>query len=109
MINALNHPPETQLAQKARELVNQVFWGAMLRDFRQNRPPTIFDGGPGSSTFIRQLDMELLKRISQKGDSPLAQALIQKLDHQGIRKGLNLAQAQPSYGEIKPRTGIKNQ
>ena len=86
-----------QLRQKANEFVNQVFWGTMLREFRQNQQPTIFDGGPGSSTFVKQLDMELLKRISEKGDSPLTRALIKQLDPNGIRKGLDLSKAQAPY------------
>lgn len=97
MVNAVTSQPDQQLVQKACEFVNQVFWGAMLREFRGNRTPTIFDGGPGSDTFVRQLDMELLKRISQKGGAPLADALLRQLDPQGIKQGLKLSRIDSAY------------
>ena len=68
-----------QLAQRANEVVNQVFYGTLLREFRQAQTSTIFDKGPGGQTFIRQLDMELIKRISQGGRSPLTDALVKQL------------------------------
>jgi len=73
----------SQLAQRANEVVNQVFYGTLLREFRESQPPSMFNQGPGATTFIRQLDMELVKRMSRRGDSPLAQALIRQLDCEG--------------------------
>lgn len=67
------------LRQKATEFVNQIFYGTMLREFRNAQKPTILDGGPGSSSFIRLLDMELISRMSQRGDSSMADALIKQL------------------------------
>jgi hypothetical protein len=97
MVNTVTQKPDSQLIQKANEFVNQAFWGSMLREFRSGREPTILDGGPGSTTFVRQLDMELLKRVSQKGNTPLAQALLRQLDPNGIKRGLKLSQSDNSY------------
>jgi hypothetical protein len=76
---------ETLLRQKATEFVNQVFYGTLMREFRNAQQPTMFDGGPGGTAFIRQLDMELISRISQRGDSSLADALLRQLG--GARAG----------------------
>ena len=97
---ASNH--NSVLAQKADEFVNQVFYGALLREFRQAQRPTIFDQGPGANTFIRQLDMELIKRMSSSGGSPLARMLC---DHLDSRAGVHLTGARAdgaasSAGEI---------
>jgi len=83
-VNNLNllHDANTKnqvLRQKATEFVNQVFYGTMLREFRNAQKPTILDKGPGASSFIRLLDMELISRMSQRGDSSLADALIKQL------------------------------
>jgi len=71
------------LAQKANEVVNMVFWGAMLREFRQSHPPTMFEGGRAGGVFMRQLDMEVVRRISKSGSTPVADVLIKRLDQQG--------------------------
>ncbi|KPK77641.1 MAG: hypothetical protein AMJ79_02555 [Phycisphaerae bacterium SM23_30] len=86
-----NYDP--QLVRHANEVVNQFFYGTLLREFREAQEPTIFDRGPGGRTFIRQLDMELIKRISQGGGSPLTEALLQQLTRRGA-KGLGTAQVE---------------
>ena len=63
----------------ANQVVNEVFYGTLMREFRNAQTPAFFDQGPGATTFIRQLDSELLSRISQRGESPLAKALIRQL------------------------------
>lgn len=69
-----------RLAQLANQFVNQAFYGTLLREFRQGNRPSMFDKGPGGTTFVRQLDMELVKRMAPRGDSPLAQALLSRLE-----------------------------
>ncbi len=88
-----NNNYNQQLVQRANEVVNQVFYGTLLREFREAQEPTIFDKGPGGQTFIRQLDMELVKRISQGGNSPLTEALVKQLAPQGAN-GLNTVQVE---------------
>ncbi|MCK4629004.1 MAG: hypothetical protein KAT56_08365 [Sedimentisphaerales bacterium] len=66
----------------ANQVVNEVFYGTLMREFRNAQTPALFDQGPGATTFIRQLDSELISRISQRGDSPLAKALIRQLGGQ---------------------------
>ena len=91
MINVGVNNNAVQLSQLSNEFVNQVFWGTMLREFRESSSGTLLDGGPGGSAFIRQLDAELIKRISERSDNSLSQALLRQLDPQGS-KGLNYGQ-----------------
>jgi len=80
-----------QLLQKANEVVNTVFWGTMLREFREAGEPSVFNGGSAGATFTRQLDLELIKRISGRGSSPIAEMLVKKLDKYG-QYSLNLVE-----------------
>ena len=78
-ITNITNTTNTQLQQLANEFINMTFWGPMLREFRANQQPTIFGEGPGSGTFVHQLDMEIIRRMSQRGSSPLADALLKEL------------------------------
>lgn len=69
----------TPLRQKASELVNNVFYGTLLRQFRDAQEPVLFGHGPGGDAFARQMDMELIKRISQRGDAPLVDAIMKQI------------------------------
>ena len=71
---------KSQLRKLASEFVNHVFYGSLLREFRDSQQSTILDGGPGGSTFMRQLDMELIGRISKRGDAPMVDALLRQWD-----------------------------
>ena len=81
IVNQICRPGQCdkQLSQAASEFVNNVFYGTLLRQFREAQEPGIFDGGRGGKIFERQLDMELIKRISQRGDAPMADAVIKQL------------------------------
>jgi len=61
------------------QFVNQVFYGTLLREFRNAQQPTLLDNGPGAQTFLRHLDMELISRISQRGESALSRAVLKQL------------------------------
>jgi len=76
-------PSNPNLKQAANQVVNQVFWGAMLREFRIAHQDPILGGSPGGGAFIQQLDQMLLERMSQRGKSPLVDALLKQLDPQG--------------------------
>ena len=69
----------TQLREKASELVNNVFYGTLLRQFRDAAEPVLLGNGPGGDAFQRQMDMELIKRISQRGDAPLVDAIMKQI------------------------------
>ncbi len=71
-------PRDTKLVQAANELVNQVFYGTLLRQAREGQQATVVDGGSGEKAFQSQLDMEFVKRMSQKS-SPVAESLINQL------------------------------
>ena len=79
MINATTNIIQPKLAQAANEFVNQLFWGTMLREFRNASSGTILDNGPGSDTFARQLDQALIKKISSANILPWAEPLAKQL------------------------------
>ena len=79
MTEAVYNIGNPDLVHAANEFVNQVFLGTMLREFRNAQQPTIVDGGSGRGTFARQLDLELIKRISQGGQSPVVSAVLRQL------------------------------
>lgn len=68
-----------KMVRAANEFVNNVFYGTLLRQFRDAQQPTMFDKGPGGTTFLRMLDTELIKRMSQRGASPVAKSVINQL------------------------------
>ena len=72
--------------QKANQVVNQIFWGTLLREFRASQKNTILDKGIGSSVFMQQLDQELIKRISQRGKTSLTEVLLKQLAPGGRRR-----------------------
>ena len=84
------------LRQKASEFVNQIFYGALMREFRNAQSPGLFGGGPGSSTFKRQLDTELIKSISQRGDAPLVESVLNQIKGNATVK-YNMDQAFNAY------------
>jgi len=86
-ITAVANNRNPQLVQKANEFVHQVFFGTLLREFRESQQPSLLDGSLGSSAFIRQLDQELISRISQT-DKPSAvtKALLRQLDKTSMAK-----------------------
>ena len=78
MTAAINNA-SPELIRAANEFVNNVFYGTLLRRFRDAQQPTIFDSGPGGGPFQRMLDTEFVKRISQQGISPVDKQLIRHL------------------------------
>jgi Rod binding domain-containing protein len=76
-----------ELRQKTNEFVNMAFWGTLLREFREASEPTVLDSGPGSGPFTQLLDMEMVKRMSERGESPLADALLKQLGGSRYRVG----------------------
>ena len=81
-MGAIDNTSSVTLPQLANEFVNNVFWLPMLREFRQSQQPSILGKSPGAQTFIRQLDMELVKRMSQQGKAPLVESLLRQLSGQ---------------------------
>ncbi|MCF7957281.1 MAG: hypothetical protein K9M57_02400 [Phycisphaerae bacterium] len=79
MSNNVSDAPQGSLREKASELVNNVFYGTLLRQFRDAQEPVLFGHGPGGDAFSRQMDMELIKRISQRGDAPLVDAIMKQI------------------------------
>ena len=66
-----------KLIGAANEFVNNVFYGTMMREFRRSQGEGFFGNTPGGKIFMEQLDVELIRRMSNnKRVSPLAQALV---------------------------------
>ena len=101
-MNAITNIPNPNLQQLANEFINLTFWGPMLREFRANQRPTVYGDGPGSKTFLHQLDQEIIRRISQQGSSPLADALIKQLTAHGSQS--QSTPAQPNADPTALRT-----
>lgn len=78
---------QLSLVQAANEFVNQVFYGPLLREMRDSSQNPYFGNGPGGTTFMRQLDMEMLRRMSSDKPSALAQSLLKQLS-QNIKSQL---------------------
>lgn len=68
------------LVEAANEFVNQAFYGPLLRELRESQNNPYFDNGPGGKTFLRQLDMELVRRMSGNKPSAIAESLLRQLD-----------------------------
>ena len=97
---------DQELRQRASEFVNQVFYGTLLREFRDAQPPGIFNQGPGAGTFVRQLDMELITRISRGGDSPMTEALLRQLGGgREIQNALNQNNSQIQSADARQPAG----
>jgi len=71
----------TQLQAKANELVGQIFYGTLLREFRESSETPFLSGTPGGTTFLRQLDQEIISRLSKRQCSPLADTLVKQLQN----------------------------
>lgn len=95
MLNGISSEPNMQMRQLANELVNATFWMPMLKGFRESQSSGLLGNGPGSTTFVQQLDRELITRISQRGSSSLADSLLRQLGGQGVQAAqLNQQQIQ---------------
>ena len=106
----MNQVGQPALAQVANEFVNQVFYGPLLREMRENQHNPYFGNGPGGKTFMRQLDMEMVKRMSGNKPGPIAQALIRQLSgneraqfsmmQAGTKQTNALQQQESLYGRV---------
>ncbi len=104
--NAAPDARNSQLRQKASELVNNVFYGTLLRQFRDAQKPTLLGNGPGGDAFQRQMDSELINRISQRGDGPLVEAIMKQITgDQKVAQTLN-NQNYDAYHNVNVKQGI---
>ena len=74
-----------ELTRLANEFVNTVFYGSLMREFRQSHSSSLIDQGPGHQTFMQMLDTELVKRMGDKGQTDLSQAVVRQLTHKAER------------------------
>ena len=70
----------TALEQKTNELVNTIFYGTLMREFRQSQKNPYFDQGTAGRVFWQQFDMEVIRRMSQSSPTGLAKDLMKHLD-----------------------------
>lgn len=81
-----------ELSSVANEFVNTVFYGSLLREFRNAQRPTVLDGGRSNQIFMRMFDTEITKRIGGSGiggsgSSDLADAIVKQLGGNVAGKG----------------------
>jgi len=79
---------DTKLRELASEFVNQIFFGTLLREFREGQDNAIFGNGPGGTTFVNQLDNVLIERMSKRGGGPLVDAVMKQISKNGFLKSL---------------------
>ena len=87
----------TALEQKANELVNTLFYGTLLREFRQSQKNPYFDQGTAGRVFWQQFDMEVIRRMSQSPSTGLAKDLMKHLDSGAAQR----QQVNEAAGEAK--------
>lgn len=76
----VNADNRSELIRLTNQVVNQVFYGTLLREFREAQENPFMGGGPGGQTFVRQLDMAIIERISGSKPSGVAEQLFKELD-----------------------------
>lgn len=83
-MNVPTNPVErAQTAQAVNRVVNHVFYGALLREFRASNPMPLMGPGSGGSAFLQQLDQIFLDRMAADKETPLTRAIMKQLgqDH----------------------------
>lgn len=76
----------TSLREAANEFVNVLFYGTLMKEFREGQQNELFGNSTGSRIFQRQLDMELIRGMNAQQPSALAEALMQSLDPQKMHQ-----------------------
>lgn len=72
--------PPQQLANHANELVNHVFYGTLLREFRETQNDPLLGNSSANRVFLKQLDMAVIRESSKGRPNPIARALIEQLE-----------------------------
>jgi len=82
---ASNYDP--RVVELANRFINQAFYGPLLREFREAHSSPLLNGGSGGEAFRRQLDQELIDRMSGRDLSPLTRAVLRQMGSSARRPG----------------------
>ncbi len=94
---------DEQLRQAASEFINMTFYGTLMREFRESQDSSPWTGGPGGRAFTRQLDTEMIHRMSERADAPLVDAVIRQLTGDRLTK-MNEAAGRQGYADAVSMT-----
>ncbi len=82
--NSNNNGRSDMLREKAAEVVSNVFYGTLMKEFRQGcDSDTMFSGGFGGEAFQQQLDNVFVAEISHQGNNPIVDAMVRQLGGSG--------------------------
>ena len=83
-INAINNSGAVDkhalLQEKAAELVSNVFYGTLMKEFRASSQDSLFSGGFGGQAFQQQLDNVYIDHLSKQTNNPIADSLVKQLE-----------------------------
>ncbi len=70
---------QAMLKEKAAELVSNVFYGTLMKEFRASSEDSLFSGGFAGQAFQQQLDNVFIGNLSKQTNNPIADALVRQL------------------------------
>jgi len=82
-----------QMTQAVNRVVNHVFYGALMREFRASNPMPLMGGGSAGSAFLQQLDQIFLDRMAADKESPLTRAILKQLGQEHSDSSASLGPA----------------
>ena len=71
---------QAQLKEKAAELVSNVFYGTLMKEFRASSEDSLFSGGFAGQAFQQQLDNVYINNLSKQTNNPIAEALVRQIN-----------------------------
>lgn len=83
----------SQMAQAVNRVVNHVFYGALLREFRASNPMPLMGGGSAGSAFLQQLDQIFLDRMAGDKETPLTRAIMKQLGQDQLGSSVSIGPA----------------
>ena len=77
--NSVAVDKQAMLKEKAAELVSNVFYGTLMKEFRAGSEDSLFSGGFAGQAFQQQLDSVYIDQLSRQTNNPIADALVRQL------------------------------
>ena len=69
--------------EKAAEVVSNVFYGTLMKEFRASTEDSMFSGGFAGQAFQQQLDNMYVSEISKQVNNPIVDAMVRQLGGRG--------------------------
>ncbi|MBN2064144.1 MAG: rod-binding protein [Sedimentisphaerales bacterium] len=83
-----------EVKAKAAELISNVFYGTLMKEFRQSSEGGLFSGGFAGQAFQQQLDNVFIGELSKQENNQIIDAMVRQLTNKGSRTSGVLAQKQ---------------